>query len=74
MEHIGNYLDKYRKMIAEYDERDDVIHQIGELGRQLEVAALEQGKAIQRLEDTCKDALVRLSELEKGYEDNKHQG
>lgn len=71
MEHIGNYLEKYRHMIAEYDERENAIKQVGELGRQLEVAALEQGKAIQRLEDTCKDALKRLSELEKEYESSK---
>lgn len=63
MEHIGNYLDKYRHMIAEYDEREEAIHKIGELGRQLEVAALEQGKAITRLEEVCKDAIKRLDEM-----------
>ena len=71
MEHIGNYLDKYRKMIAEYDEREDAIKQIGELGRQLEAVAIDQGKAIKNLEIACNEALEGLAKLKESYGSSK---
>lgn len=64
MEHIGNYLDKYRHMIAEFDAERDARETINAL----QVAAIEQGKQIEECKKVCEGALARLSELEKEHE------
>lgn len=63
MEHIGNYLDKYRKMIAEHDAQK----QLFEVVDSLQVALIEQGRQIKELQELCNEYL-------KKHEDNKHQG
>lgn len=67
MEHIGNYLDKYRHMIAEHDAQVA----LSEAVDNLQTVVLAQGEAIQKCQKVCEEA---LKELEKLHEDNKHQG
>lgn len=67
MEHIGNYLGKYRHMIAEYDEAKKVDRTLDAL----ETALRQQGKDITDVYLKCKDAVERLEALEKEFEDYK---
>lgn len=67
MEHIGNYLDKYRHMIAEHDAQKELDAAVDAL----QVALVEQGKAIEDCKKACEDALARLTEMEKQYESSK---
>lgn len=67
MEHIGNYLDKYRHMIAEHDAQRELNNMV----IALEVAAIEQGKQIEELKKVCKDALEKLEVMKKQYESSK---
>ena len=68
MEHIGNYLDKYRHMIAEHDAQTQLFAVVDSL----QVARTQQGEEIQHCKDVCEKALARLTELEKQYENDKH--
>jgi hypothetical protein len=67
MEHIGNYLDKYRHMIAEHDAQQQLFGVVDSL----QVALTQQGADIERCKKVCEDALARLEAIEKLYEDNK---
>lgn len=67
MEHIGNYLNKYRHMIAEYDEAKKVENAVDAL----ETALREQGRQITDVYLMTKDAVERLEALEKEFEDYK---
>ena len=65
MEHIGNYLGKYRKMIAEYDEAKAMSDAIDAL----ETVVRQQGKEITEAVELCHRAVKRLTELEKEFDD-----
>jgi hypothetical protein len=68
MEHIGNYLDKYRHMIAEHDAQTQLFAVVDSL----QVALTQQGEEIQRCKEACEEALAGLEAIEKQHEDNKH--
>jgi IS5 family transposase len=75
MEHIGNYLDKYRHMIAEHDAQKQIFSVVDSL----QVALTEQGRQIKQLEDVCRtaqkvidDELKALNERIAQYENDKH--
>jgi hypothetical protein len=59
MEHIGNYLDKYRHMIAEHDAQVELEQAVDSL----QIALVEQGKAIEECKKACKEALAGLDKL-----------
>ena len=67
MEHIGNYLGKYRQMIAEYDEA----REIGRAIDALETVVRQQGRELTEAAVKVNEALNRLEELEKEFEDYK---
>lgn len=67
MEHIGNYLGKYRQMIAEYDEAKAINGAIDAL----ETLARQQGRDITEAHLKIKDALERLEALEAEWADYK---
>ena len=64
MEHIGNYLDTYRHMIAGHVAQVALSAAVDNL----QTALIDQGKAIEECKKVCEDALARLSELEKTHE------
>lgn len=50
------------------------LRQLFEIVDSLQAVAIQQGADIERLKKTCENYLVRLEELKKEHEDNKHQG
>ena len=66
MEHIGNYLDKYRHMIAEHDAQVALSAAVDNL----QTALIDQGKAIEDCKKACQEALEGLDKLL--HENDKH--
>jgi hypothetical protein len=66
MEHIGNYLDKYRHMIAEHDAQVALSAAVDSL----QTALIDQGKAIEDCKKACQEALEGLEAMKKQYAHN----